>query len=151
MLSKMSALHGCELAWSGNKYSPVRCGVCEWRAPMFDAKRWLDRGAAFPRCSGSPDEAQRAFGKVRAWIRSYGAKARARNQRPRMHEWRCTQYTAYCVRCGLYMHKVQTQGGAWSKDNCGNVTPLWNRVMKDIQANGFTVEVRERMYDGEAI
>ena len=150
MVDQLSEEHGHPLQWAGEKYSSIRCLKCEWRAPLFDMIRQKKQHKTLaPICSGSMQQANVAFEKLKQWLAKYNSKPRNTEQKLAMHSWAVHPYSVFCLKCGIYLHKVPRGDAPHCKDNCGNLPDPWKRVHNDHLASGRTERQLRALLDGQ--
>ena len=53
-----------------------------------------------------------------------------------MHTWAVHPFSVFCLKCGIYLHKVPRGDAPHCKDNCCNLRDPWKRVYNDHLATG---------------
>jgi hypothetical protein len=140
--------HGHMLLWSGNKYMPIRCEKCEWRACHYLVQ--LGKYEVVP-CTGNSEAAKNNFEALKEWVRQYQKRKRPKNMQSCVHQFELHPYTAFCTKCGMYLHQKPRANSPADKDNCEEPPGTWARVKAAMKAGGLSLKQRRAMYDGKVL
>ena len=150
IVEQLTEEHGHPLQWGGEKYSSIRCTKCEWRAPLFDMIRQKKQYKTLaPVCTGSTKLAIGCFEQLKQWMAKYNDKPRNAEQKLKMHTWAVHPFSVFCLKCGIYLHKVPRGDAPHCKDNCCNLPDPWKRVYNDHLATGRTKRQVRALLDGK--
>ena len=102
-----------------------------------------------PVCSGSTKQAIGCFEQLKQWMDKYEKRPRNAEQKLTMHNWAVHPFSVFCLKCGIYLHKVPRGDAPHCKDNRGNLPDPWKRVYNDHLATGRTERQLRALLDGK--
>ena len=125
--------------WSKQIFGLLKCSKCELILTVY----WLNtanqrEGIArkMPKCTGSTQEADARFTKLRAWLGEYNRQNRGK---PKVHTYILANRHVFCTACQVFTADVPRHSNhVLCKAACGELGMPWGRLCRQVRESGLT-------------